>query len=556
MYPVSTPRSYEDVYQEIIQLQKGSNTITLDKFNSICSENGITAGGERSLLDYLHKTGVVVYFDRSLLKNTVYINPDWLTSEVYKLINNKLRAKKGEIDYQYLEEILPGPEYDESQRLQFIELLKNFHLIFEEEDPDGKEIDETVFIAPQYLPEKLPRREQTLFDTFFEEMTLKFIFRFPRFIPDNVMINFLSRYGPYSNKMYWKNGICFKNDKKVKCAVKYDEANKTLKVYSEDKEETHSLLKEISDAFTTLSKNANAEVSIDGGTTFVSVKELKTNLEACRNNPDHSFYPSSGGSLINVKDYFHLIAGENYFGRLDKISSDKDDSTFDDTPSIYISYAWDGDSEKIVNQLDKELQAKGVTIIRDKRDLDYRGSIKNFMEDIGRGNKVIVVLSKKYLKSYNCMFELSQIYENKDFQRRIFPIVLEDSKIYDTVKRAKYIKFWDKKIKALDKVIKSLNRGVNVTELQKELNEYARIRATFDRMAFVLKDMNALNPEEHQNENFDSLYKALIKRTKVTSRVKGGISSSDIFDLKKQLSNVELALRQQLQNGFGDLTNR
>ena len=73
---------------------------------------------------------------------------------------------------------------------------------------------------------------------------------------------------------------------------------------------------------------------------------------------------------------------------------------------IFISYAWGGESEEIVNQLDQAFQDKGITIIRDKRNLDYKGRIKEFMERIGRGKCIIVVISKKYLESENCMFEL------------------------------------------------------------------------------------------------------------------------------------------------------
>lgn len=53
---------------------------------------------------------------------------------------------------------------------------------------------------------------------------------------------------------------------------------------------------------------------------------------------------------------------------------------------IYISYAWGGESEEFVNQIDQSLQERGITIIRDKRDLGYKGSIKEFMEQIGKRN--------------------------------------------------------------------------------------------------------------------------------------------------------------------------
>ena len=312
------PKSYEDVYQEIIRLKGEKPSITLRHFYRICDEKGVTEGSEKSLLGYLNKTGAVVYFERPLLRDTVYIDPDWLTNEVYKLINNELRSRKGKIDNEYLERVLPIPEYNEEKRLQFLELLKNFNLIFEEENPDDKDIDESIFIAPQYLPEKLDKEGQRLFNMVFKRMSLSFIFRFPRFIPDNVMINFLSRYGPYSNKNYWKNGICFENNKGILCTVKYKEEDRSLWVYSEKVEGENLLLKEVCDAFTELSKNANAEISLDGGVTFVSIQELKKNLEACRNNPDHSFYPSGGGVLVKVKDYSHLLAEENIFGRLEK----------------------------------------------------------------------------------------------------------------------------------------------------------------------------------------------------------------------------------------------
>lgn len=176
---------------------------------------------------------------------------------------------------------------------------------------------------------------------------------------------------------------------------------------------------------------------------------------------------------------------------------------------IYISYAWGGESEKIVDLLDGELKKRELKLVRDKRDLGYKGSIVEFMKDIGKGNKIIVVISEKYLQSENCMFELTQIYENKDFARRIFPIVLEDSNIYSPVSRIKYIKYWNDKIAELDEAIKSAGTGLNMTQIQQELNNYGNIRAAFDNMAFILKDMNALTPEMHRNENFEDIYNQL-----------------------------------------------
>ena len=87
---------------------------------------------------------------------------------------------------------------------------------------------------------------------------------------------------------------------------------------------------------------------------------------------------------------------------------------------VFISYAWNGESEEMVDQIEQSLRERGIRIIRDKRDLDYKGSIGEFMERIGRGSCVIVIISDKYLRSPNCMFELVNIADGKDFHDRIF----------------------------------------------------------------------------------------------------------------------------------------
>ena len=107
---------------------------------------------------------------------------------------------------------------------------------------------------------------------------------------------------------------------------------------------------------------------------------------------------------------------------------------------VFISYAWGGESERIVNEIDKALQQKGIKLIRDKRNLGFKGSIREFMERIGRGDCIIVVISDKYLRSQNCMFELMNIAKSQNFQDRIFPIILQDADIYKPVNRIKYVK--------------------------------------------------------------------------------------------------------------------
>jgi hypothetical protein len=184
-------------------------------------------------------------------------------------------------------------------------------------------------------------------------------------------------------------------------------------------------------------------------------------------------------------------------------------------PTIFISYAWGEETnerEAIVNQLDQSLQKRGLKIVRDKRDLGYKGSISKFMERIGVGDCVIVVISDKYLRSKNCMFELVEIAEGKQFAERIFPIILKDANIYDALGQLDYVEHWDKQKAALNERIRSLPDQSNLQGIREELDNYDRFRDEIAKLTTTLKDMNTLTAEMHREADFQQLYDELATR--------------------------------------------
>ncbi len=178
---------------------------------------------------------------------------------------------------------------------------------------------------------------------------------------------------------------------------------------------------------------------------------------------------------------------------------------------IFISYAWGGDSETLTNELDKAFQAKGITIIRDKRDLGYKGLIKEFMRRIGQGKCIIVVLSDKYLKSKNCMFELIEIAKNGDFYDRIFPVVLKDAKIYDDLERLDYLQHWEQEKAKLQEKYKTIDLA-NSSTIMETLNLYDEIRRNIDNLTDILKNMNSLTVEIHKKSDFEEIITAVENR--------------------------------------------
>ncbi|PWB55993.1 MAG: hypothetical protein C3F13_02730 [Anaerolineales bacterium] len=178
---------------------------------------------------------------------------------------------------------------------------------------------------------------------------------------------------------------------------------------------------------------------------------------------------------------------------------------------VFLSYAWGDENEIIVNELDQEFQKRNINIIRDKRDLGFKGDINKFMKNIGRGNAIILVISDKYLKSPNCCFELVQIAENGKFADRIFPIILNDAKIYDPIDRAQYVEYWEKKKHELDEVMKRVSSD-NMQGFREDIDLYTKIRIMLPELMNILKTMNTLTASLHQTSGFSEILEAVITK--------------------------------------------
>lgn len=78
----------------------------------------------------------------------------------------------------------------------------------------------------------------------------------------------------------------------------------------------------------------------------------------------------------------------------------------------YVSYAWgDGtpegrEREARVNALCDEAKARGIEIVRDRDAIRNGESIHRFMDALADGDRIIAILSDKYLHSPYCMYEL------------------------------------------------------------------------------------------------------------------------------------------------------
>ena len=174
-------------------------------------------------------------------------------------------------------------------------------------------------------------------------------------------------------------------------------------------------------------------------------------------------------------------------------------------PEVYISHAWGGESDELMKKIVAAFEKDNVEVVYDHKDLQYRGSINAFMQELGKAKAVILIISNKYLRSEYCMFELLQIYQNQQFLHRIFPLVLDEVQISKSTDRLELIKYWEDQQHLLESKIRELKSISNIEGITEDLNLYGDIRKHVAKFTHILKDINTLNTSTHYEENFNSL---------------------------------------------------
>ncbi len=172
--------------------------------------------------------------------------------------------------------------------------------------------------------------------------------------------------------------------------------------------------------------------------------------------------------------------------------------------TIFLSYNWhDGE---IADRIDKYLSGlSNITVKRDIRNIGTWKSIREFMKSIRNQDYVVLIISDYYLKSKNCMFEVTEIMKEQEYKDRIFPAVVEHG-IYDPLIRAKYIKYWQEECNKLEAAIKGLDLA-NVTELTADLKYYKSIASSMGEFLSIVVDKN--NPDIQEVEI--QIEKAILK---------------------------------------------
>lgn len=161
--------------------------------------------------------------------------------------------------------------------------------------------------------------------------------------------------------------------------------------------------------------------------------------------------------------------------------------------TVFISYNWK--DKQIVDKIDIYLsKIPGIIVKRDIRDIGSWESIRVFMENIRKQDYAVLIISDSYLKSKNCMFEVTEIMKEQEYRNRIFPAVVEQ-RIFDPLVRTEYIKYWQQECNKLENAMRDME-AANASELCADIKCYKNIAASIGEFLRLVANINNPKIEE------------------------------------------------------------
>lgn len=151
------PEDYFSIKNELESLSDTTDFITEEEYSKTCCARRVTDTEEQKrLLRFLHDVGCVLHYDdpdqRYHVHDTRVLNPSWVTSGVYKVLNDPifLRNGTGVIRRSDLARILDSVRYPSHRYPFLIDIMKKYELCIE--IPDG---DSSVLV-PELLSKNEP----------------------------------------------------------------------------------------------------------------------------------------------------------------------------------------------------------------------------------------------------------------------------------------------------------------------------------------------------------------------------------------------------------------
>ena len=179
---------------------------------------------------------------------------------------------------------------------------------------------------------------------------------------------------------------------------------------------------------------------------------------------------------------------------------------------IFLSYSWKNDN--IANSLDELFSLENITLIRDKREIKFKQSIKEFMNRVRESDYCLMLISDEYLKSINCMYEVLEFIKDENYKERILPLIHKDCGIFRIDGRVKYTQYWENEYKKTNALLSDVE-NLNQVEIIEECKRIENIKRNVGEFLKIISDMNCITFNESISiADFKKIYSFIFPKTK------------------------------------------
>jgi internalin A len=414
-----------------LEVLKPQRTISRADFEELC-KTGYKTAVPSVVLDYLHRSGQVFY-RQGAFDGQVVLDLNWALAGVYAVLDRDkvlplIRLQGGRFSAQLLAETA-WRQYPAADHEVFLSIMQQCQICF----PVGN----GIYVAPEALVGEASVRDQI------EQMwrgapptavaSLQY-----EFLHEGVLRAILCALGDKAGEhaVYWAFGIAF-----------YDQATKSVvRIRSEYRDETRA------------EPGGTIAVEASGPQAPVLVAALIRSIQRIN---------------IGAGPEVSWTVGASGEGTPERPREDKVEALFagvtpapapareDDPYPVYVSYKW-GESDAIVDEFERKLPA-GYKSMRDIHNLRPGDRISRFLQEIGRADCVLVVISEAYLRSNYCMRELLHLHEAsqglaEQFLGKVVPLVSGDLKLDSAEVRVTHVRFWEEEARRLKKALAWVDR--------------------------------------------------------------------------------------------------
>jgi internalin A len=411
----------------------------------MCEEAGNVSDPEH-FLRYLHECGLVYHRPR-LLDGSIILDQEWALEAIYTIFNREkcwrqLRQLRGRFTRSLLETLV-WDGYDSKEQELFLDLMKQAGICFVHRKEDGKREIETEYVAPDLLPAEHEVAEEL--QAYWkegpgEERVIDFPFEYP-----GLVRNVIAKVGQHAgaNAVYWKNGVCA-YDRNSGSYARID-------AFPSESEEDYGIRLRIR------TQQGRAKEVLENLVRWVADEARNCGCKDAIAKEEDPPKPRPG---IDPKGKARAAGvTEEHFQPAFEMPPRTAETTY------CVSYAWTEESSKTVDQLCEDALSRGIEVIRDKTHLGLGERISKFMQRLGKGDRVFVILSGKYLQSPYCMFELFEIWrqskqDDEEFMKRIRVYRLPDAKIATIAERVMAGVYWKQQLEEIDALVKEHGASV------------------------------------------------------------------------------------------------